>query len=546
MKLILLFIFFAVVKSCKVIVQTQYGPICGTIKTSRSPLKPLVFYKHFTGIPYAKPPIGDLRFQEPEPPLPWNGIRNATTPGHFCTQITEIFTGDEIIGNEDCLTLEVSVPIQQFGHNSKLPVMVWIHGGSFIFSSYLETGSDYFMEEPVVFVGINYRLNVFGFLSTLDDNAPGNMGLKDQTMALIWIRNNIANFGGDPSRVTIFGASAGGAAVQFHLLSPLSKGLFHRAISHSGVALNTWCFQRNPREMAVRVGAALGIITNDTKVLVNELRKIPAQQLLKTAFDQNVTGSFLLYDEVPFLPSLEHESRKAFLSKRVYESLKSGRFATVPFIIGHTTEEGAFPYEYFDIKYYDINIYNMDPTLFIPISMNIPKGSPNINYTLNAIKQHFFRNTSFTEKVNWIKFMGQDVRGIRKSADFACQQLNHQVFYYIFSYVGTNNLSYIGGAGHYSDVLKILYPDNPQWSNEITPSDRIVQKRMLKLWTNFASTGKPTTNVLGSLKWPEFCQNKKYLEIGNDLVVKSQPDSEMMTFWDNVFHMYGIPPFNTY
>ncbi|KAF5306378.1 hypothetical protein FQR65_LT18581 [Abscondita terminalis] len=520
-------------KSCEVLRNTQYGPICGTIKKSRRVNSSAQYY-YFTGIPYARPPIASLRFQEAQPPQPWIHPRNTTIQGNICTQLSNTFTGDQVLGSEDCLTLEVSVPL--INTDMLLPVMVWIHGGSFLFSSYTETGPDYFMEKSVIVVAINYRLNVFGFLSTLNQDAPGNMGLKDQSMALVWVKNNIANFGGDPNRVTIFGASAGGASVQFHMLSPRSAGLFNRGISESGVTLNTWVFQRDPRLMTFRLGRGLGILTNNTRTLIQVLQRVSPDVLIKAAFNTSIMGFYLLYDEVPFSPSIENPDAQAFISASPYELLKTGRFDKVPYMIGHNTEEGSFPYEYIDDGFIDINIYEKNPALFIPISMNIPSNSTCINYTVNQIKKHFFKNTSFTDK-----FMGQDVRGIMKSTELVCKRRGVNLFYYIYSYAGTNALSYIGGAGHYSEVLKLFYPQNPKWSTNLTETDRIVQLHLLNLWTTFAATGNPTSSD-HKVQWPNFCNSEYYLDINTKLRLKSRPDRDITMKYLTVFVLISILP----
>ena len=134
---------------------------------------------------------------------------------------------------------------------------------------------EYFMDEDVVLVQIHYRLGAFGFLNVNDD-IQGNMGLKDQVLALQWVKENVAAFGGDPNHVTLMGESAGGASIHMHMLSPLSKGLFHKAITMSGTALNNWAFNPKPKEQAKLVGARLGCPTNCTKALVDCLMKLEA------------------------------------------------------------------------------------------------------------------------------------------------------------------------------------------------------------------------------------------------------------------------------
>lgn len=165
-------------------------------------------YFSWKGIPYAQPPVGDLRFRDPLPHQGWTGVRDASEHGFNCA--TGGIISDKM-GDEDCLTLNVYT-------NSiidKRPVMVWVHGGAFILGS----GDDdqvtpeYFVTNDVLLVSINYRLGILGFLSTGDRHAPGNYAMKDMILALKWVQNNIANFGGDPDNVTVFGQSAGGVAV---------------------------------------------------------------------------------------------------------------------------------------------------------------------------------------------------------------------------------------------------------------------------------------------------------------------------------------------
>jgi para-nitrobenzyl esterase len=198
----------------------------------------------FRGIPYAAPPVGDLRWREPQPVAPWKGVRETTRFGPRCVQ-GPIF--DDMVfrdqPGEDCLYLNVWTPARSAGE--KLPVMVWIHGGGFQAGSASEPRQDgaRLARKGVVVVSLNYRLGVFGFLAhpelTMESahGASGNYGLLDQVAALRWVRDNAAAFGGDPARVTIFGESAGSFAVSALMASPLARGLFHRAIGESGAYL---------------------------------------------------------------------------------------------------------------------------------------------------------------------------------------------------------------------------------------------------------------------------------------------------------------------
>jgi para-nitrobenzyl esterase len=212
------------------VVRTAEGAVRGTVVDTA--------YRSFEGVPYAAPPVGDLRFRPPAPVQPWTGVRDATQPGAQCAQLTRQ-ANPETYG-EDCLYLNVTTPAGLDADRRDLPVMVWIHGGSWVYG----TGANYdasklALEGDVVVVTINYRLGPLGFLAQEDlsrDNgavASGSAGLLDQQAALRWVARNAAAFGGDPGRVTVFGESAGGSSVCAQLAAPDAAGLFDRAIPQS-------------------------------------------------------------------------------------------------------------------------------------------------------------------------------------------------------------------------------------------------------------------------------------------------------------------------
>ncbi|KAJ4426249.1 hypothetical protein ANN_27061 [Periplaneta americana] len=231
----------------------------------------------YNGIPYAAPPVEDLRFRSPEPPAPWNGELNATKPGNSCLQYRYAFYA----GSEDCLYLNVHTP-QTSSSGELLPVMIFIHGGAYLEGSgkAYSYGPLYLMDKDVVMVAMNYRLGVFGFLSTGDDAAPGNYGMKDQTEALRWVQKNIAAFGGDPNKVTILGESAGSWSVHFHILSPASRGLFHAAISESGTAmLPLFMNTESVPNLAQLQAGMVNCPTDNTADMIQCLRKVDAVTL---------------------------------------------------------------------------------------------------------------------------------------------------------------------------------------------------------------------------------------------------------------------------
>ncbi|XP_076451285.1 neuroligin-4, Y-linked-like [Babylonia areolata] len=217
-------------------------------------------YSVYRAIPYALPPLGDRRFAKPVAhPGPGEGrVFNATSPGYICPQ--KITPELRVLLNEDCLTLNVYVPVS----NNAAPktVMIWIHGGGFTQGSALEyTPSELVTTKDVIVVVIQYRLDILGFLSSGDDVIPGNYGLWDQALAIKWVKDNIQAFGGDPNDITVFGLSAGAASVGYQMLSPVNKGINFRVILQSGTPLSFWAFTKNPAENFYKVANGTGCMS---------------------------------------------------------------------------------------------------------------------------------------------------------------------------------------------------------------------------------------------------------------------------------------------
>ncbi len=292
----------------------------------------------FLGIPYAAPPVGELRWKPPVAPAKWHAVRPAAEFGAHCMQ-GKVY-GDmnfrDAGGSEDCLTLNVWVPAKAAG--AKLPVMVWIYGGGFAAGTTSEPRQDgiHLAQQGVIVVSMNYRLGIFGFFvhpelaKESGHNAAGNYGLLDQTAALRWVHENIAAFGGDPGNVTIFGESAGSFSVSAQMASPLSKGLFQKAIGESGGAFFSGGLSFEPRsvreEQDVKtVSAKLGVSK------LAELRAIPAQKLLD-AFAPPQSRGFDFGPDVDgyFLP----DSAPAIFA--------AGKQNDVPLLAGWNHDEGSF------------------------------------------------------------------------------------------------------------------------------------------------------------------------------------------------------------
>ncbi|SDU25209.1 carboxylesterase/lipase family protein [Halopseudomonas salegens] len=280
----------------------------------------------FKGIPYAQPPLGDLRFAAPQPAAAWTDVLEADSYASDCPQ-----TG---VTNEDCLYLNVYSPLNEGPH----PVMVWIHGGAFVFGTGGETYvPNRLVSEDVVVVSINYRLGRFGFLAhpglsaetanaTGAQPASGSQGIMDQQLALKWVQDNIEAFGGDPDNVTIFGESAGGLSVLSHLVSPASNGLFDKAIvqsgSYSAAQTPLAAAEATGTDFAETAGCGAGTAAEQVACLRS-----------KSVSDLQAAG----------LPTtLTPNLRPDILPLPVNAALQSGNFAKVPMIMGTNTEEWSY------------------------------------------------------------------------------------------------------------------------------------------------------------------------------------------------------------
>ncbi|XP_072027674.1 acetylcholinesterase-like [Amphiura filiformis] len=293
----------------------------------------------YLGIPYAEPPVGPLRFQPPVP-MELKGEFNAKEYGKICPQpmMPEVFPflkAEQV--DEDCLILNVHVPVSK---PSNAAVMVHIHGGGYMIGAGTMEDFDFYPMSAlgeVIIVSFNYRLGTLGFLSTADEVLPGNLGMFDQVEALKWVQKNIAVFGGDPDRVTIFGISAGGSSSSLHTLSPLSKGLFARAIMQSGNAAAPWAQQddaENIRKGAFSLGKAVGcndMNEENTKQLVDCLMDATADELVQAYQTVLAGGTF-------FSPVFDGK----FFTERSKDLIQKRSFAVgnMDVLVGHTKDEG--------------------------------------------------------------------------------------------------------------------------------------------------------------------------------------------------------------
>lgn len=251
--------------SCQII-EIEDGLIEGRQMASRSGVP----FNGFFGIPFAEPPLGELRFRAPVRKEPWDGILNCTIFGPMCMQ-----AGVGIFGSEDCLQLNVFTKNIPLNETIELkPVIAFIHGGGFAGGTAMNHGPEYLMDRDIVLVTIQYRLGAFGFMALEIPDIAGNQGLKDQNLALRWVQANIHNFGGDRNRVTISGLSAGSLSVTAHMVSPMSRGLFHNVIGLSGSIAGQLRPVSNNIATVMEVATRVNCTTETIDNMVNCLRNV--------------------------------------------------------------------------------------------------------------------------------------------------------------------------------------------------------------------------------------------------------------------------------
>ncbi|RUS72189.1 hypothetical protein EGW08_020054 [Elysia chlorotica] len=295
----------------------------------------------YYGIPYAEPPLGTLRFKPPAPASPWTGVRDALVPSRRCVQFQYPGYQDFSPQSEDCLYINVHAPTRS-SQNASSPVMVWIHGGGYRNGQGAVYGGSRLASKDVIVVTFNYRLDALGFLSTEDYVMPGNYGMLDMVAALKWVNINIASFGGDPQRVTIFGESAGSSSVSLLQLSPLARGLFQGAIMQSGVSLAPWAYAHPARAVshslfARLLAAQLGCASASNSQVVTCLQAVDAERLVNASWSLTwVTAGTSLV----MTPRVE--TLYGFLPDLPLRLMARGLFAHCNTIRGFNLNEGAF------------------------------------------------------------------------------------------------------------------------------------------------------------------------------------------------------------
>jgi para-nitrobenzyl esterase len=473
----------------------------------------------FLGIPYATQPVGDLRWKPPRPPPSWKGVRSATHFGPACPQtpsgwLPEMLRRKQLVTDEACLYLNVWTT--NLSATRKVPVMVWIHGGGNVEGSgEMPPLGPALAAQGVVVVTLNYRLGAFGFFAypALSAESPhhvsGNYGLMDQIAAMQWVRQNIRRFGGDPSQITVFGASSGSLDICNLMASPQAAELFQRAILQSGVCVDSvFPNLREAETNGVRLASDLGVKPGaNPSLALAALRKLPAERILQTAAND---------PQIDLEPAVDGW----FFREEPAVTFADGRQAKIPTIVGSNADE--------------ISIFAS------PIVGGTPHWPKTVAEYRHWLRQRFhglaeqvfaaYPAHSDAEVPPVFQRMDTDFDfgyGARLMAR-EMARIERKTYLYRFTYVGAGEFASLG-AFHMEPSMFLSKIYWPGWVHR--PYDAILSRTMIGYWIRFAKTGDP--NGHGLPTWPAYtAKTDECQELGRRIGPKRVPRADRLGIFD--------------
>ncbi|MDT5120900.1 MAG: para-nitrobenzyl esterase [Acidobacteriota bacterium] len=466
----------------------------------------------FKGIPFAAPPVGDLRWQAPRAVAPWTGVRKATEFGARCMQgriFQDMVFRDEM--SEDCLSLNVWTPATS--GKERLPVMVWIYGGGFQAGSASEPRQDgeNLAKKGVVVVSFNYRLGVFGFLShpelTKEAGASGNYGLLDQVAALEWVKKNIAAFGGDPRKVTIFGESAGSFSVSALMASPLAQGLFQRAIGESGAFFTARDGTLVAKPLAESELAGVKFVEGMGAKAIADLRAKSADEVLQAA---------LKGQAFRFAPNIDGR----MLPRDVYSIYAEGKQAHVPLLAGWNADEARA----------GVVLAKDKPT----VSSFSAQARTRFGESADTLLKLYAANSD-AEALESAAALASDLfigYATWKWIEMQSQTGGSTVFRYSFDKappvapdLKINGVAVTAreiGARHAGEI-EYVFGTLSSLKVPLQPEDWKLSDEIMTYWTNFAKTGNP--NGASLPRWPSYDRRSGYQVMHLDTTLRAAPDA---------------------
>jgi len=538
------------------VAQAKVGNLWGTVEESRSGKRVLAF----RGIRHVQPPVGPLRFRPPVFAPKWEGIVDAKTNGHMCPQ--HLATKPDIwVGDEDCLWLNVFT--RDLVVKKKRPVIIWIHGGSFSRGSAAEYDPDYLLDEDIVLVTIQYRLGMFGFLSTETAAAPGNYGMLDQVAAMQWVKQNIEAFSGDPGSITIMGQQAGGASVHYHMLSPITRGLFNRAVSMSGTALCWWASIKRPQEKAKRLARLLECPQedqDDMEKLIECVREKPMFDLMNT-HPNFYQWKHLDQTQEPMTawsPRVDPEASMSFMPQEPIDLMTSGNFQHIPWIVGVTDDEGATRSAAFFADMAGVKEFEDKFEKYGPLMFGFHDGQSEAPKVMaKKVKDFYLGDKPMDQDIasNLVDAISDSsyAHPIDTAAKIHAMKSAAPTFVYHFGYRGKHSLTHIKPneyppvlmepSHHYGvgngDDLMYLFPIHLGLFRPLPSDDIMFSHKMTELLATFVRTSKPTITMdedSPPFEWsPADPTNIAHLNIGNIMRMdQGLPNHRRMSFWQSM------------
>jgi len=534
------------------VAQPKSGRVWGTVEESRGGKRILAF----RGIKHLQPPTGERRFKPPVPTESWGEeIKDAKHNGHICPQHLAT-KRDTWVGDEDCLWLNVFT--RDLVAAKKRPVIVWIHGGNFGRGSAAEYNPDYLLDEDIVLVTLQYRLGMFGFLSTESADASGNYGLLDQIAGLKWVQANIEAFSGDPGRVTIMGQQAGGASVHYLLLSPLTRGLFSRAVSMSGTALSWWASLKRPLEKAQKLGKLVECENlNNATLLVECLREQKMEDLMNN-HPNFYNWQHLEQCQEPlnaWSPRVDPEAGLSVMPQEPIDVMRAGSFQPIPWVVGITDDEGADRAHSLFSNMKAVKEYEEDFDKIGPLMFGLTDGQSEAPKIMaKRVKDFYWADSELghdnvQELVNAISDSSYAFPVDAASKEMMMKS-GENVYVYHFTYRGEHSVThlkpdtfppqieksdlYTGVAN--GDDLMYLFPIYHGLFRPLNGEDLKFSQRLIELYTTFAAEAKPKIfmgDKVDSFEWaPSNPQNITHLNIGRAMDnEQGLPNHRRVSFW---------------
>lgn len=465
----------------------------------------------FKGIPFAAPPIGELRWAAPQQPADWDGVRHASDYGNDCIQLpfpkgSPYYTA--LNGpSEDCLYLNVWS--SNLGVDRKAPVMVWIHGGGHTRGSGAVPSYDgsEFARKGVILVTVNYRLNVFGWmphpeLSAEQGGHSGNYGLMDHVAALQWVRANISQFGGNPDNVTIFGESAGSSSVSQLMVNPAAGGLFHKAIGQSGGIFRPLTELADAHARGEKIAGAAGVDS------LAQMRALPAETLLSTFSELEKSGLRL---------GAIIDGRS--IPGQAIDLYRSGQYNPVPLIAGYNRDEST--------------VFALTPGG--NVATNRQQLSAQLDRFAPAGKDAFLAAYAETDKGDprqpYLDFWRDMVFGWNMQTWARLNEEQGQpAWLYYFTRQPPTPAGKALGAFHAAEIAYVFGNGVPE-----TQADRGLSEAMQQFWINFAVFGHPNGKV--AQFWPRFGEKQNYIVLDEHPRVGRRLDADRMKVWDEALGM---------